>query len=674
MPFPRKDIEGAKRAALTLYILGLMVTATFAVLYVYKPALCVHLNFKVYDTLLRSIHSHQTTSVPVIVDIDERSLTEYGQWPWPRYRVARLVEMIRQMGAASIAMDMVFAERDRTSLSILKTEIKRDLGFHLSCADDSGAPADNDAILAEVLARGSIILGYEFVFGSGASGVEEGPAHPVGITFLAGSGAPPETQVLIRAPGVLGNLKELSTAAQASGFFNLTPDMDSITRLVPLLMTHKGKIYPSLALAAFLVAQRPKHLVLKTQSSGEQSLSLDSRTIQLDGKGRLLIHYRGAKNSFPYVSAADVLNGLSTKGVFEDKIVFIGSSATGLKEFRPTPLDPVLPGVEIHATVVDNILKGDYLLRPPWTAGLELLLTVELGISSAVVFIRCRALWSLLFIVVCSIGVWKGAEAIFRDQGIFVSPLYPLMVLGTSFSTLNLMKYWREERKVRYREKQISIAQAFTIQCLASLAETRDAETGGHIMRTQQYVKTLSEYLATQLKFRDQLTPQVIDMLCTATPLHDIGKVAMPDHVLLKSGELSAEEFEEMKKHTTYGRDAIITAQERHGPHECGNLFLDYAKEVIYSHHEKWDGSGYPQGLKGEKIPISGRLMALADVYDALISERVYKDAFAHEKAVQIIVAGKGTHFDPDVVDAFLQVEATFKRIASEFDDTQSGN
>ena len=175
MPFPGKDIEGAKRAALTLYILGLMVTATFAVLYVYKPALCVHLNFKVYDTLLRSIHSHQTTSVPVIVDIDERSLTEYGQWPWPRYRVARLVEMIRQMGAASIAMDMVFAERDRTSLSILKTEIMRDLGIHLPCADDFGAPADNDAILAEVLARGSIILGYEFVFGSGASGVEEGP-------------------------------------------------------------------------------------------------------------------------------------------------------------------------------------------------------------------------------------------------------------------------------------------------------------------------------------------------------------------------------------------------------------------------------------------------------------------------------------------------------------------
>jgi putative two-component system response regulator len=193
-------------------------------------------------------------------------------------------------------------------------------------------------------------------------------------------------------------------------------------------------------------------------------------------------------------------------------------------------------------------------------------------------------------------------------------------------------------------------------------------------MRTQQYVKTLCEYLATQPKFRDQLTPEVIDLLYKATPLHDIGKVAMPDHVLLKSGELSAEEFEEMKKHTTYGRDAITTAQERHGPHECGNLFLDYAMEVIYSHHEKWDGSVYPQGLKGEKIPISGRLMALADVYDALISERVYKDAFAHEKAVYIIVAGKGTHFDPDVVDAFLQVEATFERMASEFADPQSEN
>ncbi len=674
MPFPRREFDWTKGVSLTLFALGLLVTTAFAILFVYKPAFFVHLNFKVYDTLLRSTHNHATTSVPVIVDIDEKSLTQFGQWPWPRYQVARLLDMIRELGAASVGMDMVFAEPDRTSLGTLLMEIKRDLGINIPCANGSRPFVDNDAILADALAKGSFVLGYEFAFGSGASGSAEELAHPVNVTLLADSGVPRDARVLIRAPDVLGNLKELSMAVRASGFFNLTPDIDSITRHVPLLMTHQGKIYPSLALAALLPMLNPKHLTLKTESTGEQFLSLDSRNIPLDGNGRLLIHYRGPRNTFPYVSAADILNGLAPKEAFEEKIVFVGSSATGLKEFRPTPLDPVFPGVEIHATVVDNILKGDYLLRPPWITGLELLLILVFGISSTVLFIRFRALRSLLFIVICSIGVWKGAEMIFRDHGIFISPLYPLMVLGTNFSALNLMKYWREEQKARYREKQISIAQTFTIQCLASLAETRDAETGGHIMRTQQYVRTLCEYLGAQPKFRDQLTPEVIELLYKATPLHDIGKVGMRDSILLKSGKLTEEEFEQMKKHTIYGRDVIINAQGRLGPQEFGNLFLEYAKDMIYTHHEKWDGSGYPQGLKGEDIPISGRLMALADVYDALSSGRVYKEAYSHEKAVQMMVEGKGTHFDPDVVDAFLQVEATFERIASEFADTRPDN
>jgi adenylate cyclase len=670
MSFPKKDIDWTKGASLTLFVLGLLVTTAFAILFIYKPTFFVHLNLKVYDTLLRSIHNHETTSVPVIVDIDEKTLTQFGQWPWPRYRVARLLDRIRELGAASIGMDMVFAEPDRTSLGVLRAEIQRDLGIDLPCVTGPGRFADHDAILADALARGPFVLGYEFVFGSRASGTAQEATHPINVTLLADSGVSQDAQVLIQAPAVLGNLKELSMAAQLSGFFNLTPDADSITRRIPLLMAHKGKIYPSLALAALLPMLSPKHLTLKTQSTGEQSLSLDSRIIPLDEKGRLLIHFRGPRNTFRYVSAADILNGFVSNGAFQEKIVFVGSSATGLKEFRPTPLDPVFPGVEVHATVADNILRGDYLLRPPWITGLELLLIVVFGISSTVLFIRFRALWSLFFIVICSIGVWKGAEMLFRDHGIFISPLYPLMVLGTNFSALNLMKYWREEQKARYREKQVSIAQTFTIQCLASLAETRDAETGGHIMRTQQYVRILCEYLAGQPKFRDQLTPEAIELLSKATPLHDIGKVGISDRVLHKSGKLSEEEFEEMKKHTVYGRDVVTTAQERLGPHECGNLFLKYAKDVIYTHHEKWDGSGYPQGLKGENIPISGRLMALADVYDALISGRVYKAAYSHEKAIRIIVEGKGKHFDPDVVDAFLQVETTFKQIASAFADT----
>lgn len=215
---------------------------------------------------------------------------------------------------------------------------------------------------------------------------------------------------------------------------------------------------------------------------------------------------------------------------------------------------------------------------------------------------------------------------------------------------------------LRQRTEEVQLTQDVTILTLASLAETRDNETGQHIIRTQHYVLALADDLKKLPKFRDYLDPISIHLLHKSAPLHDIGKVGIPDNILLKPGRLTTEEFEIMKLHTVYGRDSLLGAEARLGE----NSFLRFAREIAYTHHEKWDGSGYPEGLKGEDIPASGRLMALADVYDALISKRVYKEAFSHEKAREIISEGKGSHFDPDVVDAFYRLEEDFKRIAYE--------
>ncbi|MBZ9687561.1 HD domain-containing protein [Clostridium estertheticum] len=160
-------------------------------------------------------------------------------------------------------------------------------------------------------------------------------------------------------------------------------------------------------------------------------------------------------------------------------------------------------------------------------------------------------------------------------------------------------------------------------------------------------------------KYKDILTNQYIDLLYKSAPLHDIGKVGIRDSILLKPGKLTKEEFEEMKKHTIYGEQSLMVGINQLGE----DSFLTLAKEIALTHHEKWDGSGYPKGLSKEKIPISGRLMALSDVYDALISKRIYKVAFTHDEAKKIILAGRGTHFDPDVVDAFIKREAIFIRI-----------
>jgi putative two-component system response regulator len=214
------------------------------------------------------------------------------------------------------------------------------------------------------------------------------------------------------------------------------------------------------------------------------------------------------------------------------------------------------------------------------------------------------------------------------------------------------------------RTRQASQMQDATIVAMASLAEARDPDIANHIRRTQHYVLALARELRFHSDFVAELTDENINLLFRAVPLHDIGKVAVPDAILFKPGPLTEAEFAIMKQHTIYGRDAIAGVERTLG---ASNAFLRYAREITCSHQEYWDGSGYPEGLQGRAIPLSARLMAVADVYDALISSRLYRPAFTHETAVELIRQGRGEHFDPDVVDAMLVVEDKFRAIAAEF-------
>ena len=246
------------------------------------------------------------------------------------------------------------------------------------------------------------------------------------------------------------------------------------------------------------------------------------------------------------------------------------------------------------------------------------------------------------------------------------------LALKTAADFLQDRNAWLEQEvsrrtaEARARAEELRISQEVTMVALASLAETRDNETGNHIIRTQHYVRALAEHLRSHARFSAALNSDFIDRLFKAAPLHDIGKVGIPDRILLKPGRLDAAEFAIMKTHAMLGWDAIEKAQQRSGARVP---LLDTAKEIALSHHEKWDGSGYPKGQAGDAIPLSARLMAVADVYDALISRRVYKAAMAHEQAAELIVAGRGQHFDPDIADAFVLLQAEFRAIASRFDE-----
>jgi putative two-component system response regulator len=283
-------------------------------------------------------------------------------------------------------------------------------------------------------------------------------------------------------------------------------------------------------------------------------------------------------------------------------------------------------------------------------------------------------------------------------------PIKPAIVLARARAHLELKQArdWLKnqntylEAEVERRMHDNQLIQDVSIRALAGLAETRDMETGNHIRRTQGYVEVIINHLRRDPRFEKQLPPAMLRMIVKAAPLHDIGKVGIPDSILLKPGRLSPAEFEIMKSHSRIGGDAIdaamrdeLTEEEyqalsRHFSGRNGNGsatledianiplgFLAVAKDIALRHHEKWDGNGYPDGLSGLDIPLSARVMALSDVFDALTSRRVYKPALDFDQSVALIRDGTRTHFDPDVVAAFLENLSVFRQIAERYADTE---
>jgi len=221
------------------------------------------------------------------------------------------------------------------------------------------------------------------------------------------------------------------------------------------------------------------------------------------------------------------------------------------------------------------------------------------------------------------------------------------------------------EQMVRERTEELSHTKDVAIFCMASVAETRHAETGRHVLRTQHYVRILAEQLRDHPRFSHYLDDSTIELLFKTAPLHDTGKMGGPDNILLQPRSPGPDEWEQIKRHAQLGHDSLLRAEEELGTTE----FLQLASEIVYTRHERWDGTGYPRALKGDDIPISGRLMALADVYDALISKRVYKEPLSHEASVEIIREASGTQFDPDVAEAFVQLQDELKRTSAKFAD-----
>jgi signal transduction histidine kinase len=382
------------------------------------PALLTRLNDGAGDLLRRAAPLTRPDPRVVIVDVDERSLAAVGQWPWRRDRVAALVDRLRTLGARTVALDVVFGEADRTA------------------SDDRA-----DQQFADTLRRGGVVLGYALTFGAPSGGDIRGsgsspeargrgfsdppcPIQPLPVTVVEPKGSD-HAWPMFEATGAICSVSVLSAAAGASGFLNATPDSDGILRRMPLAIQMQGRVYPSLALAASLATLDARAGELRAVNANATVLTMDDRAVPLDGRANLLLRFRGARRTFPYVSAADVLEARTDAGVFRDKLVFVGATALGIQEQVATPHDPRFIGVEVQATVADNLLQGDFFRRPAEAPLIEGGTTLAAAALVAVAIARFGAAGAGVAGLACVALFWGGALWMLGRWGIVLSPILP---------------------------------------------------------------------------------------------------------------------------------------------------------------------------------------------------------------------------------------------------------
>lgn len=422
---------------------------TFFIFFIYttRPEYLSQFNHNLYDTILKRTYESKTSGQVVIIDLDEKSFKRYGQWPWARYNIAMLLERLRVSGAISVGMDILFAEFDRTSPIILKDNLKRDLNVEVAFSGLPEALMDNDKIFSKILSKGRYVLGFCFDDAQQKTLSDEGTQHNLRPNVKGEKNAKDIFTCLKSSKGAVFPITELSDSVSGIGFINAPPEEDGIVRSVPLLMTMDGKIYPCLALAVLRSALGNPPVVIKVTSGGLKSLRLGKTIIPVDEYGRMYLNFRGERETFPYYSAVDVMEGRVDMGSFKNKIVLIGTSAAGLKDLKATPLDSQFPGVEAQATVIDNILKKDFFLKPDWILGLEISLIVVFGIITAIFIAFASPLLTVPFVVVSAYGVWFGSTWCFENWRVFISPLCPFIILVGNFSILSFMKFWNTERE-----------------------------------------------------------------------------------------------------------------------------------------------------------------------------------------------------------------------------------
>ncbi len=441
--------------------MAFLITVAVLAIYYFDPQFFSLLELKTLDLRFRSRGPIAPTGEVVLVTIDEKSLDELGRWPWPRSRLAALMDSLVKYNPKVVGFDIVWAEPDENSelkglldvrqkLDKLKVA-NRDLDRYLSSAIGK---ADTDRALAEAMGRsGRAVLGYFFNFFA-KEGQSPGKRSnqqnlpPLSYYNLVKFTSPEAANVpLIEADHAEVNLPVISEAAEGAGYFNIFPDSDGTVRWVPLVIKYQGQHYCPLSLAVLQKFLDNSLLTLRIAEFGVEQVRLGDVPIPTNEEGRMLINYRGPKKTFPHYSATDVIHGRLPANAFQDKIVLVGATAIGIYDIRVTPFDHVFPGLEVHANVIDSILQQQFLYRPNWVTFFDILAVLAVGLILGMLLPQLTALWGglvtgVLFIVFIGLALF-----LFQGQGVWVNMTYPTLNLALTYLGITGYRYMTEERE-----------------------------------------------------------------------------------------------------------------------------------------------------------------------------------------------------------------------------------
>jgi len=626
---------------------GIILFSFFLHLYLYQSNIIKNLDFRLYDILTRCISAEEIEGHHVVVvDIDNKSLREFSQWSG--IVNSQLINQLSLYNPASIGMNIVFSEKDRSSPLNIEQFYKDFYNFKIEMPTLPNVIYDNDLLLEKSIQNSetvlSLYLSQEDEFFKECSFFKSSQKN-----FL-------HHYTSLKAKSILCNYKKLQSKIKNFGFSNLEIDEDGLFRRTPLFISYQNRIIPSFGLATLL------SLDSILEGKEKNRFSLLGHDIHLNKESYVLLNFNSTLSQ--KVSAIDVLREKVGKELFQGKIVLIGSSANSINYRYLLPSYQKISNTMIQATLIENILNNSLYVQPNKYKMINLYLSFFLSLIIVWLLFKHRYILLVLFFLITMISSTLWVVVAYLNY-VYISIGYlwiPFLDFFFILSISFILLYVKEKEKSTLA---LIKSHSATIDTISLIASMHDDETGAHISRTKNYVKILADYFYDKNAYPELLTRDYINSIYEAAPLHDIGKIGIPDSILKKPGKLTEEEFEIMKTHSTLGKNVIQNTMNAYDK----NDFLKVAYNIAFYHHEKWDGTGYPNGLKGNEIPLEAQFMTLADVYDALISKRRYKEAFTFEVAEKIILEGKGTVYSPEMIEAFLKLKGEFRKIALKWKD-----